>query len=151
MLPIKKILTTTDFSDASYEALDRAVELARHFGAELLLLYVVPPIPTLHAGHTFSIGDYEDALRSNARERLSQVIDKRVPRELASLQIVGYGDPAREIVATAHEQNVDLIVIATHGLTGWRHIVFGSVAESVVRHSEHPVLTIRGRGGRQGA
>jgi nucleotide-binding universal stress UspA family protein len=144
MLPLKKILTTTDFSDASYEALDRAVELARHFGAELVLLYVVPPIPTLHAGHTFSIGDYEEALRTNARDRLSLVIEKRVPPEVASRQMVGYGDPAREIVETARGEDVDLIVIATHGLTGWRHIVFGSVAESVVRRSERPVLTIRG-------
>jgi universal stress protein A len=144
MLPIRKILTTTDFSDASYEALDRAVELACHFDAELLLLYVVPPIPTLHAGHTFSIGDYEEALRGNAQDRLRQVIGKRVPKEVASRQIVGYGDPAREIVETANNEAVDLIVIATHGLTGWKHLVFGSVAESVVRRSPRPVLTIRG-------
>jgi nucleotide-binding universal stress UspA family protein len=57
--------------------------------------------------------------------------------------IVAYGSPADEIVRIANEENIDLIVIATHGRTGWRHLVSGSVTEKVVRIASHPVLTIR--------
>ena len=54
--------------------------------------------------------------------------------------MIGAGDAASEIVRIASEQSADLIVIATHGLTGWRHLVFGSVAEKVIRLSDRPVL-----------
>ena len=57
---------------------------------------------------------------------------------------MSHGDPAKEIVRIAIDENIDMIVIATHGLTGWQHIVFGSVAEKVVRFAECPVLTVRG-------
>ncbi|HUV14514.1 MAG TPA: universal stress protein, partial [Acidobacteriota bacterium] len=60
-----------------------------------------------------------------------------------SRTMVSYGDPAKEIVRIAEEESVDLIVIATHGLTGWQHLVFGSVAEKVVRTAKCPVLTVR--------
>jgi len=66
-----------------------------------------------------------------------------VSRELHVRQIVVLGEAADEIVRMSEEQRVDLIVIATHGQTGWRHMVFGSVAEKVVRLAPCPVLTIR--------
>ena len=60
-----------------------------------------------------------------------------------AMHVIRYGDASREIVRIAREEEADVIVIATHGLTGWRHLVFGSVAEKVVRLAECPVLTIR--------
>ncbi|MEJ2081744.1 MAG: universal stress protein, partial [Acidobacteriota bacterium] len=68
-----------------------------------------------------------------------------VDRGIRTRTMVTHGDPAREIVRIARDEDADLIVIATHGLTGWQHIVFGSVAEKVVRTADRPVLTVRSR------
>ena len=145
MLPFKKILAPTDFSESSYGALERAVELAQHFRAELWLLYVVPPVPTPPAGldFAFEVPEYEQALGNDAEERLKRVQEERVDSSIVSRWLVGHGDAAKEIVRLANEEAVHLIVIATHGLTGWRHLVYGSVTEEVVRLSHCPVLTIR--------
>jgi nucleotide-binding universal stress UspA family protein len=66
-----------------------------------------------------------------------------VPKELHTHQIIVLGGAADEIIRIGEKEKVDLIVIATHGQTGWRHLVFGSVAERVVRLAPCPVLTIR--------
>ena len=145
MLPFKKILAPTDFSGASYVALERAVELAQNFQAELWLLYVVPLVPTPPAGldFAFEVPEYEQALQNDAEERLKRVQEERVDSRVVSRSLVGHGDAAKEIVRLAREEEVHLIVIATHGLIGWRHLVYGSVTEEVVRISYCPVLTIR--------
>lgn len=145
MLPIRKILAPTDFSDLSLQTLGEAAELAAHFQADLLILYVVPPIPTLppDPSYSFEVPAYQEALHQNAEERLKEIAAEKVPKEVPCQTRVSYGDPAQEIVRIAQEARADLIVIATHGLTGWRHLVFGSVAEKVVRLARCPVLTIR--------
>jgi nucleotide-binding universal stress UspA family protein len=66
-----------------------------------------------------------------------------VPKELHVRQIVALGEAADEIIRISEETKADLVVIATHGQTGWRRLVFGSVAEKVVRLAPCPVLTIR--------
>jgi len=142
MLPIKKILYPTDFSEASYEALKAANELALHFSAELCLVHVVSPdvqtSPDL-AGSGLVLQEIE-ALAENS---LQEVVKQRVPKELHTRQIVVLGEAADEIIRISEERKADLIVIATHGQTGWRRFVFGSVAEKVVRFAQRPVLTIR--------
>ena len=70
-----------------------------------------------------------------SREKISQAVNRQFK--------VIYGDPAIQIVRLATDETVDLIVIATHGLTGWRKFMFGSVTEKVIRMSSHPVLSIR--------
>jgi nucleotide-binding universal stress UspA family protein len=146
MLPIKKILCPTDFSEPSYEAVRAAAELASHFGSEVILFHAVPVLPPLPADPNFvlfGIEEYERALQGDAERKLMGVIEQLIPKGLASRFIVARGDAATEIVRAAEAERADLIVIATHGLTGWRHLVFGSVAEKVVRLSPCPVLTIR--------
>ena len=146
MLPVNKLLAPTDFSDTSAETVIRASELAQHFGAELIVAHVIPPIPTLPSDphYNFEVPAYQDALRENARRQLDETISGLVRQEVNARALLSHGDPAKEIVRIANEENVDMIVIATHGLTGWQHIVFGSVAEKVVRFAECPVLTVRG-------
>jgi nucleotide-binding universal stress UspA family protein len=143
VLPFKRILVTTDFSEASYAGLEKGGELARWFAAELCVLYVVPAIPALPPGpnYAFEIAGYEEALQTNAEERLRELVQERLG-EVNARPMVEYGDAAKEIVRVAGELSVDLIVIATHGLTGWRHLVSGSVTEKVVRLAECPVLTV---------
>ena len=142
MLPFKKILYPTDFSEPSYEALKAANELALHFSAELCLVHVVSPdvqtSPDL-AGSGLVLQEIE----ALAEKSLQEVVKQRVPKELHTCQIVVLGEAADEIIRISEETKADIIVIATHGQTGWRRFVFGSVAEKVVRLAPCPVLTIR--------
>ena len=152
MLPITRILCPTDFSEPSYEALKYGVELASHFGAEICLVYVMQEVPRptwalqLYSDpdvYEMEITEYEQALHGNALRKANEVIDQRLPKDAKSRAIVAQGDTAAEIARIAEEEHADLIVIATHGMTGWRHLVFGSVTEKVLRLAGCPVLTIR--------
>lgn len=145
MLPIRRILAPTDFSQTSKETVARASELAEHFQAEVLVAHVIPPIPTLPPDphHNFEIPAYQDALHENAERQLKETIASQVSEDAPARPLVRYGDPAKEIVRLAQEEEVDMIVIATHGLTGWQHLVFGSVAEKVVQTARCPVLVVR--------
>ena len=148
MLPVHRLLAPTDFSDISVETVMRASELALHFKAELIVLHVIPPIPTLPSDphYNFEVPAYQDALRENARRQLDETVARLALKEVEATALLSHGDPAREIVRIAREEKIDMIVIATHGLTGWQHLVFGSVAEKVVRFADCPVLTVRGHG-----
>ena len=150
--PISKILCPTDFSDPSLEAVKAAVELAKHFDAQLLLIHILPTIPRpVWAERLFEdrgafepdLSEYEDALRICAQQRLYDVVKQHLPCTLESRVIVEEGDAANEIVRIAEDERVGMIVIATHGMTGWHQVAFGSVAERVVRLSSRPVLSIR--------
>lgn len=152
LLPIKKILWPTDFSEASYETLDRALELCALLSSEIVAVHVVPDIPRIvsatEAGaqsspYSAELRSYEQELHRAAQQRLHDVIQRRVPKAVKSTAIVTHGDAACEILRKAEDERVSLIVIATHGLTGWRQLALGSVAERVVRLATCPVLTIR--------
>jgi nucleotide-binding universal stress UspA family protein len=140
MFPAKKIVCPTDFSDGSFRALAEASELASHFGAEVCLMHVLPYLPQstepgIPEPQTARHAEIEDELRKLA-----------VPHKSKGIRTYLYeadGDPAEEIVRAAEEVGADLIVIATHGNTGWRHLAFGSVTEKVVRLATCPVLTLR--------
>jgi nucleotide-binding universal stress UspA family protein len=147
MLPIKKILCPTDFSEPSYEAIKIAGELAFHFESELCLLHVVPPVPVIPMGEgpsAFDVSLYEQELETTSKRTLSEITNHLEWKELRGRLIVLRGNAADEIVRTAHEENVDLIVIATRGRTGLDRLLFGSVAEKVVRLARCPVLTVAG-------
>ena len=146
MLPLTKILWPTDFSKASYEALRTADELALHFSAELILVHAIPPVPLIPAYDAPAgvVGaSYLKEIEGTAKESLDKVARERVSAEITSRQVVVLGNPADEIVTTADEVKADLIIIATHGLTGWRRFIFGSVAEKVIRMAPCPVLSIQ--------
>lgn len=152
LLPITKILCPTDFSEPSFEALRAASELASHFGAQLLVLHVVPAIPRpVSADPLFEerqayepgLSKYEQDLRTSAQQKLSSVIKQHLPASIESRAIVAKGEAAQAIVRTADDERVALIVLSTHGMTGWRQVALGSVAERVARLSCRPVLTIR--------
>jgi nucleotide-binding universal stress UspA family protein len=149
LLPFKKILCPTDFSEPSYDALKAAGEMALHFGAELVVIHVIPPVPVQYpypdppVASSFDVALYQQELAISAENALKGVVAQRVSPKVRTLATVVTGDPAGEIVGKAQDENADLVIIATHGLTGWRHLVFGSVAEKVVRTAACPVLTIR--------
>jgi nucleotide-binding universal stress UspA family protein len=146
MSPIRRILYPTDLSGVSLEALVMARTLAQRFGAEIDLLHVVPsleiayPLAPVYVPVPFDVAEYEQSLCTAAREQMTGVAARYgLPTERVHA-IVGVGAPADEIVDTAEREKDDLIVMATHGHTGWRHLVFGSVAEKVMRLARCPVL-----------
>jgi universal stress protein A len=147
VLPFKRILCPTDFSEASYEALRAAVELARHFSSELLIVHVVLPVPLVAGAPqvpgNFDVSVYERELEANSKEALEEVRMRRVPKDLPARTLLGFGAAADAIVDIAGKEKADLIVIATHGQTGWRRFLFGSVAEKVVRLASHAVLVVQ--------
>jgi nucleotide-binding universal stress UspA family protein len=147
MVPFKKILSPTDFSDLSYEAMKAANELALHFSAELYVVHVVPPIPTANvpAPKTPSrlhVPSYRQELEESSKKSLDEIVKQQISKEVRAHPIVVEGDASYQIVRIAEEENVDLIVMATHGETGWRRLVIGSVAEKVGRLARCAVLTI---------
>ena len=145
MLPFKKILCPTDYSEAAFVALKRAEELARHFAAELIVAHVIPPLPGAHsfpdpqASFNFDVPLVQQELAIKAEQMLKDLVSHH---KVETRNLVTTGEAAPEILRIAQEEDVDLIVIASHGLTGWRRLVFGSVAEKVVRQATCPVLTI---------
>ncbi len=149
MIVFKKILCPTDFSQPSLEALKAAADLAQHFGGELWVMHVILPIPppTPVADSTFGLSLnlplYQQELAASSEKALKDLMEQRLPQGLTAHAVLASGDPAQEIIRTAEDQQVDLIVIATHGHTGWGHFIFGSVAEKVVRLAPCPVLTIK--------
>ncbi len=144
MLTFKKILCPTDFSDASRPAFDAAAELAAKYQAELCLAHVVPVVPTLPPDPNFvlAVPEYERALHADADRQLKQLAACLAEKKLQVRTIVGHGDAGHEIVRMAQAEGADLIVIGTHGNTGFQHVMFGSVAEKVVRLARRPVLTM---------
>lgn len=140
---LRRILVPIDFSDCSRKALAYAVPFARQFGASLTLLYVVQ---MNYAVGEFGAIDFpvpEKEMRANAERELAKLVAAAVPVPLSTETLVRVGRPVQEIVATAKEKEIDLIIISTHGHTGLKHILLGSVTENVVRYAPCPVLTVR--------
>ncbi len=149
MFPFKKILCPTDFSEPSLCGIKMAKELCAGHDTEIILLNVHKPIPHLPtprlkaAETTFDVSSYEEAIMEEAREQLRELRDRIIGDEIKTEVHVHMGAPDHEILAVAKEFEVDAICIATHGHTGIKKIVFGSVAQRVVRRAHCPVLTIR--------
>jgi len=147
MLPVKKILCPTDFSEPSMAALDAACEFAQQFDAELIVLHVLPLTPVYPDAMGLAAVNYlpsDEERRAGAQEQIANLIQERVPKEVRTATEVLIGDAPVDITSVAATNNVDLIVIGTHGETGWRFLAIGSVAAKVVRMAHRPVLTIYG-------
>jgi len=145
MLPPKLILSPIDFSDSSHGALDVAADFATRFGAELLLVHVMPAIEDLPKGvSVFKEGEYDQSLDDAAAKRLADLAATLAPKNVKARTEMGTAnDVGMELVRIAEHEHADMIIIATHGMTGWHKIAFGSVAEKVVKQASCPVLVLR--------
>lgn len=139
MLPIHTILHPTDFSDRSEFAFWLAYALARDHGSRLVLLHVAP-LPVVVYGEGIVPPEPESFLEES-KEKLHQlhVPDRRIHVE----HMLKEGEPVTEILDVAEEIHADLIVMGTHGRSGFGRLLMGSVAELVVRRATCPVLTVR--------
>jgi nucleotide-binding universal stress UspA family protein len=141
---INNILAPIDFSDYSKNALKYAAEFAKEFNAKLYLIYVVEPMiyPADFSMGQIAIPSMDIDLHARAEEELKNLA-KSIDSGLKVEIMVKTGKPFVEIIETAKEKDIDLIIIATHGHTGVEHLLFGSTAEKVVRKAPCPVLTLR--------
>ncbi|MGD8305790.1 MAG: universal stress protein [Ignavibacteria bacterium] len=144
-LEIQKVLVPIDFSDYSKNALKYAVNFSKQFNANMILVYVVEPViypPDFSMGQ-IALPSVNTEWDIKAKEELDKLAKSEIPAEVKVATILKTGKPFFEIIETAAEENVDLIIIATHGHSGVEHILFGSTAEKVVRKAPCPVLTLR--------
>jgi len=145
MVHMEKILVPVDFSDYSKHALKYAIEFAKQFDAELILISVIEPMiyPADFSMGQVAIPATDQNLSERVEEELKNLDEKEIAGKVKSKRIIKSGKPFFEINETAREEDVDLIIIATHGHTGVEHLLFGSTAEKVVRKAPCPVLTLR--------
>ena len=142
---IKKVLVPIDFSDYSKSALKYAVNFCRKFDAEIILIYVIEPViypPDFSMGQ-IAIPSVNAEWDERAKQELEKLAKSDITKDARIKTMIKTGKPFIEIIETAAELDVDLIIIATHGHSGVEHILFGSTAEKVVRKAPCPVLTLR--------
>lgn len=141
---IRSILVPIDFSEPSIKALKYAAAFARHFGAKLTLLNVVEPAGTPDFIAAFPLVMENEQLTTLAEEHLRKLPSRyNLSPKLVEKTLVRSGAAFNEIAAAARSLRTDLIIIATHGHTGLKHLVLGSTAERVVRHAPCPVFVVR--------
>jgi nucleotide-binding universal stress UspA family protein len=138
-----KILLPIDFSPSSQAALDMAADLAQHFQAELHLVNVIPEFPTT------TIPDFipEAAFLENAREyaevhlaKCKAALHTRGVKSTFSVEVGN--DVVGNLMEVVDREHIDMIVISTHGISGWHPLVFGSIAEKVVKLAQCPLLLL---------
>lgn len=144
---VRSILLPTDFSECARRAVPFAADLARLTGARVLCLHVVEPVvPAVGLSpmaEPLPVADYGDEIEGAAARELPSFCGGEGLDGVEVEEAVVRGEPAAEIVRVAEERKVDLIVISSHGRTGLGRILFGSTAESVVRHAHCPVLVVK--------
>lgn len=142
---LKSILVPIDFSADSKKALQYAVPFASQFGAKLIVLYVVESAAGLDVTYLPVTLD-ADKLTKSAKGRLDLLVRQaRIDPGLIEKTLVRTGSPFHEICSAASGLKADLIVLATRGYSGLKHVLLGSTAERVVRHAPCPVLVVRER------
>ena len=152
----KKILVPLDGSRFSNRALKYAVDLAQKYKASLVLVQVVQPTrpipPVDPTGLTSPVASqitFDEALRedrrnlSRAKRYLAGKVREMKAKNISAEYRAVEGDPANSIMQVAKKARVDLIVMTTHGRSGFRRAIMGSVADKVIRHSGDPVLVVR--------
>jgi nucleotide-binding universal stress UspA family protein len=142
-MQLKQILIPIDFSDYSDQALRWGVSLAQKYGAQLLLLHVIPEVLEEVSARESAGEQRVIDLTAKVEAQLHELARQGLKEGLAVHVRVADGEPADAILRMAHEQRVDLIVMGTHGRTGLSHLLLGSTAEAVVRAASCPVFTVR--------
>jgi nucleotide-binding universal stress UspA family protein len=144
---VRSILLPTDFSECAAHAVPAAAALARLTGARLVCLHVVEPVvPAVGwtpVAEPLPLADVGAHLEETAARELPRFARSEGCEGLEVEEVIAHGEAASEIVRVARERGADMIVISSHGRTGLGRILFGSTAESVVRHAHCPVLVVK--------
>ena len=145
MRTIRKILHPTDFSKGADAATELAIEMAHTFSAELTVVYVYAgPVYKGPFGYGYALQpELTQRLKEDAERALEQIRQRVTKAGIRNRMLAVEGIASEAIVAEAETRDMDLIVMGTHGRTGFRHLLLGSVAERVLRTAQVPVLTVR--------
>ena len=143
-LRLKRVIAPTDFSPRSEKAIQYAVELAKLVGARLMLLHVIPEM----SANAYSI----EGVPAYRVEEWRQESGKKLHMELAKAKLeydavdtlmTMASNMRDEVIRIAKETPADLLVLSTHGYTGWKHALLGSDAEKILEQAPCPVLVVR--------
>jgi nucleotide-binding universal stress UspA family protein len=139
-----RILLPIDFSPSSQAALEIAADLALHFGAKLCLVNVIPFFPTTTFPDFVPEESFVKEARAHAEQHLAKCHAVLAGRGIKSTTSVEIGnDVAGNILEVVDREHIDLVVISTHGISGWHPLIFGSIAEKVVKLVQCPLLLLR--------
>ena len=144
MTDYNRIMIPVDFSANSPKLLQAATEVAEKFQAELLLVFVVQSFEDYSGFFVphMPVAQFEDEMMESAKKKMEAFIHENLKTSLKYRTEVLKGDVAEELTRYAEENNVAMIIMGTHGYKGIERVIFGSVAEKVVKTSPCPVLTI---------
>lgn len=147
-MKIETILVPTDFSECAALAFSPAASLAHLFKARIICLHVIEPVLAPAIGYApvsdpLPAMDVTGQLEDSANRELPHLAAREEWATLEMEEVMVRGDAAAEIVSVSSERKVDLIVMSSHGRSGLGRILFGSTAESVVRHAHCPVMVIK--------
>lgn len=139
-----RILIPTDGSDAAKPAVEMALDFAETHDATLRVLLIVDQPPTVSGtAEGFSgLDNLLDTLEEKGNQATDAIVERARDRNIEAEAAVRRGNPHDDILSYANENEIDIIVMGTHGRTGVKRALLGSVTENVVRHSEIPVLTV---------
>jgi len=148
-MQIRKILVGTDLTDGATMAIEAAIDLARHVGAEVVLVHAttVPDYETPFREPPSELTRALESIVDERRERLQEVRERYDGGGVTLSQVVVDAVPARGITQVAEELDADLVVVGTHGRKGLRRLLLGSVANRVVRHCKRSVAVARHKRG----
>lgn len=143
-MQINHILVPIDFSSDADDAVDMAISLARELGSRITLLHVIHDV-YIGVGEMAAAlpTSYYDEIEADVKREIQTYLNKVVEAGLQGDSIVVHGVPFQSILDTVAEQNIDLVVMGTHGRTGLKHVLLGSVAEKVIRMATCPVMVTR--------
>ena len=142
--PVRRILAATDFSPTSAAALEWATLLAKTHGAAIVVVHsLAPPIPPAASPDFIALPpDFQEQYRLAAQQRLTEAAERARAQGVSVTQDLELGPAAPTLLELATKHAVDMIVVGTHGLTGFRHLLLGSTAERIVQGATVPVLTV---------
>lgn len=144
MAEIKRILCPVDFSETSEHALRYAIDLASRLGADVRLVHAYQlPTYALPDGALLARPDFVKELTTELQKQLDELVHRYSGHGVDLQGKIVEGLAFSEINRIAEEEDADMIVMGTHGRTGMKHLLLGSVAERVVRTAQLPVLTVR--------
>jgi nucleotide-binding universal stress UspA family protein len=144
---LRKLLVAVDFSETSERALSAALELGHRYAAEVHLVHALEvPLPIFEPYAVAVPPSFVTDARQSAEEKLARAAARVKEAGLSGTSHLGDVPAGRAVAARAREIGADLVVVGTHGHTGFKHVLLGSVAESTVRESPCSVLTVKGQG-----
>jgi nucleotide-binding universal stress UspA family protein len=147
MIRIRRILFATDFSKASTKAFETAMSLAKSNRATLTILHVMAPFTPIMPEQYIGTQTWEEIdLQGHewTKRELAKLTTNATKAGIRTAELVAEGEPAKQIVRTARSKKADLVVVGTHGRTGFTKFFLGSVAARVVATAQCPVVTVRG-------